>query len=105
MPVFFIVPAHLPRRNVIRSPNRPITPIPTMTRPMGTRVALPDSPEDGVAGSTKGPGGVKVGNRVGGISMMNCAARVGSTVGVVRGVGVGGGSTTGTLPTSSTRGE
>lgn len=97
--------AYLPRRNEISSPNRPITPIPTMTKPMGTRVALPASPEDGVECSTSGPGGVKVGKRVGGISMMNWAARVGSTVGVVRGVGVGGGSTTGTLPTSSTNGE
>jgi hypothetical protein len=40
----------------------------------------------------KGGGGVKVGIRVGGISTMNLAARVGSIVGVTLGVGVGGGS-------------
>jgi predicted Rossmann-fold nucleotide-binding protein len=56
-------------------------------------------------GITKGGGGVKVGNLVGGNSMMNCAARVGSMVGVVRGVGVGGGSTIGMLPEIDTSGE
>ena len=46
-----------------------------------------------------------MGNRVGGNSIMNCAAKVGSIVGVVRGVGVGGGSTMGMLPSTITSGE
>ena len=36
---------------------------------------------------------------------MNWAAKVGSIVGVVRGVGVGGGSTIGMLPLMDTNGE
>ena len=36
---------------------------------------------------------------------MNWAAKVGSIVGVVRGVGVGGGSTIGRLPITVTSGE
>lgn len=56
-------------------------------------------------GITKGGGGVKVGNLVGGNSTINCAASVGSIVGVVRGVGVGGGSTIGILPSTITSGE
>ncbi len=52
-----------------------------------------------------GGGGVKVGKRVGGNSTRNWAANVGSIVGVVRGVGVGGGSTIGTLPLIFTSGE
>ena len=43
-------------------------------------------------GTDKGPGGVKVGRRVGVYCGMKAAARVGSMVGVVTGVGVGGGS-------------
>ena len=45
-----------------------------------------------------GGGWVKVGSRVGPTSMMNWAARVGSIVGVTRGVGVGGGTITGSSP-------
>ena len=56
-------------------------------------------------GMARGGGGVKVGKRVAGISTTNCAARVGSMVGVVLGVGVGGGSTMGTFPFTSTKGE
>ena len=56
-------------------------------------------------GITNGGGDVKVGNRVGGISMINWAAKTGSIVGVVLGVGVGGGSTIGMLPLTVTKGE
>ena len=52
-----------------------------------------------------GGGAVYVGKRVGGISTRNCAARVGSMVGVICGVGVGGGSITGSDPRTSTRSE
>ena len=57
-------------------------------------------------GITIGGGGVKVGMRVGGISKINCAASVGSIVGVTRGVGVGGGATMGSSPVGTlTRNE
>ena len=56
-------------------------------------------------GMISGEGAVYVGKRVAGISRINWAASVGSTVGVVRGVGVGGGSTMGMLPLTSTSGE
>ena len=62
---------------------------------------LGDAGLDGLeakAGVLIAEGGVNVGRRVGGKSMMNWAASVGLTVGVVRGVGSGGGSTMGTSP-------
>ena len=51
-----------------------------------------------------GGGGVKVGFLVGGISDINCDARVGSIVGVVSGVGVGGFGTIGSSPVTRTYG-
>jgi hypothetical protein len=61
---------------------------------------------DWKVGIASGGGGVKVGKRVGAEVTMNCAARVGSIVGVYSGVGVGGGSTTGNCPgDTSTNGE
>jgi hypothetical protein len=94
-----------PRRSEITIPNKPIIPIPMMTNPVGTLPVPEKDCSGGKVGTVKGEGGVKVGKCVGGISTMNCAARVGSTVGVVRGVGVGGGSTTLNEPVTSTRGE
>ena len=78
----------------INAPNNPIKPKPKITNPIGTRlVLLADSSTK--VGIAKGAGGVKVGKRVGVSGMMNAAARVGSIVGVTKGVGVGGASTTG----------
>ncbi len=74
----------------------PMNAIPKMTRPIGT---LPPPLPAGVkVGMTSGGGGVKVGRRVGVVGMENAAARVGSIVGVVRGVAVGGGSMIGKKP-------
>ena len=101
-PVIFV---YRPRKKEISKPKNPITPKPTITNPNGTLPAAPGNVSGGNVGIASGPGGVNVGKRVGGISTINWAARVGSTVGVVRGVGVGGGSTTGTLPTKVTSGE
>jgi len=49
-------------------------------------------------GKTRGAGDVKVGNLVGVDTILNSAIRVGSIVGVILGVGVGGGSTIGKEP-------
>ncbi len=74
-----------------------------MTNPIGTR-PLTMAPVFSVnVGITMGGGAVKVGKRVGGTSIRNCAARVGLMVAVTFGVGVGGGSIIGTVPLSSTR--
>jgi hypothetical protein len=94
-----------PLNKDIAIPNNPIAPMPMMTNPIGTLPVPEKLSSDGRVGITRGGGAVKVGKCVGGISITNWAANVGSTVGVVRGVGVGGGSTTGTDPESSTYGE
>lgn len=96
--------AYRPLSREISNPNTPITAIPEMRSPIGILPVLPGRFVTWKVGMTKGPGGVKVGKRVGGISMINWAARVGSIVGVVSGVGVGGGSTTRTLPSRVTSG-
>src|SRR4030067_2537683 len=75
-----------------------------MTRPIGTLSVAGITSSAEKVGIDSGGGGVNVGKCVGGISTINCAARVGSIVGVVRGVGVGGGSTIGSDPLTSTRG-
>ena len=93
-----------PRNNEMTIPNKPITPIPIMTIPIGTRPVSVMDWSGEIVGITNGGGGVNVGKCVGGISTINCAARVGSMVGVVFGVGVGGGSTIGTVPDKVTSG-
>ena len=75
-----------------------------MTRPVGTPPVPDDVSSGEKVGKIKGGGAVNVGNRVGGISTINWAASVGSTVGVVLGVGVGGGSITRKEPDTSTNG-
>ena len=69
-----------------------------MTSPMG-KFAV-DKPCPGVSkvGMIKGGGAVKVGILVAGISSINSAAKVGSIVFVIRGVGSGGGSIIGNSP-------
>jgi hypothetical protein len=95
---------YLRRKIEITAPNKPTTPIPIITRPDGTP-PVPEEVSSGInVGKINGGGAVNVGKRVGGISTINWAARVGSTVGVVRGVGVGGGSITCNEPDTSTRG-
>ena len=79
--------------------------MPIITTPIGMPAVTAGTSSAVKVGITSGGGAVYVGNRVGGISRINWAARVGSTVGVVRGVGVGGGSTIGILPRTSTKGE
>jgi hypothetical protein len=96
---------HLPLRNEISVPNTPKTAIPIITIPIGIPPGTAWGGSFSKVGITRGGGGVKVGNLVGGKSIMNCAAKVGSIVGVVRGVGVGGGSTIGMLPLIETNGE
>ena len=76
-----------------------------MIKPIGIFPVPVDCCSAGNVGMTNSGGGVKVGNRVAGISMINWAANVGSIVGVVLGVGVGGGSTKGGDPSSFTNGE
>lgn len=85
--------------------DNPIAARPTITRPMGSpplELAMAGSK----VGKFKGGGAVKVDNRVGSIVTINCAARVGSIVLVMTGVGVGGASTTGSNKgdNTSTRG-
>jgi hypothetical protein len=83
------------RKIVIKPPKNPTTAIPIMINPIGTlKVTWSGDPAVKV-GMINGGGGVKVGKRVGAILITNCDAKVGSTVGVPRGVGVGGGWTRG----------
>src|SRR3972149_7170489 len=93
------------RSNEMTVPKNPITAKPMITNPIGTLPAPRGVASTTNVGITRGGGEVKVGNRVGGTSTINCAARVGSIVAVVRGVGVGGGSTIGIFPSTDTRGE
>ena len=82
--------------------------MPTMANPkITTPIGIPECPlcSSVKVGISRGGGGVKVGSRVGVPGSAKAAARVGSMVGVVRGVGVGGGSTMGRKPgESETRG-
>ena len=89
----------------MRIPKTPKTAIPITTTPIGMPAVTAGTSSAVKVGITRGGGAVYVGNRVGGISNINWAASVGSIVGVVRGVGVGGGSTIGILPKTSTSGE
>ena len=89
---------HCPRNTEITNPK-----IPTIIRPRMSRIGGKPpwlAPSEGAkVGATTGGAGVNVGGRVGVIGFrLNCAARVGSIVAVTRGVGVGGGSTTGSPP-------
>ena len=76
-----------------------------ITIPIGTPPGTGSGTALSNVGRIRGGGGVNVGKRVGGNSRINWAANVGSIVGVVRGVGVGGGSTIDTLPLTDTSGE
>jgi len=76
-----------------------------INRPMGSFDTAPGA-LDWKVGICRGGGGVKVGSLVGADVTINWAARVGLIVGVYNGVGVGGGSTTGSWPgDTSTNGE
>ena len=77
--------------------------MPIMIKPIGTRLGVVIGACDGKVGIETGGGSVKVGKRVGGTSTRNSAARVGSIVAVTNGVEVGGGSSTGKNPLTSTR--
>ena len=67
-PVFFI---YLPRRIEINVPNKPTTPKPMITNPIGTRPVCADDWSAGIVGITRAGGGVNVGSLVGGISTIN----------------------------------
>jgi hypothetical protein len=83
--------------------NAPITPIkakPNITKPIGILPADDVWLSSTKFGMTNSGAGVKVGSLVGVEGIIKAAARVGSIVGVVCGVGVGGGSTIGKKPIS-----
>ena len=69
-----------------------------ITNPIGMLPVIGPSWTLGKVGITNAGGGVKVGKRVGAAVTINCAAKVGSMVLVISGVGVGGGSTIGNSP-------
>ena len=71
---------------------------PDITNPIGSPPDPVKNCSSGNVGMASCGGGVKVGILVGGNSTTNCEAKVGSIVGVTRGVGVGGASTTGSSP-------
>jgi hypothetical protein len=100
-----LCPFYLPLKNEIKTPKKPRTAIPITTIPIGTALGPILGAWTSKVGIVNGGGGVKVGKRVGGNTKINWAANVGSTVGVVRGVGVGGGSTIGIPPETVTNGE
>jgi len=88
--------SYLPRRKEMKAPKRPMNAKPRIINPIGT-------PEPVLAaavkvGISRGAGGVKVGSRVGVNGTWNAATMVGSIVGVVGGVAVGGGSMIGRNP-------
>jgi hypothetical protein len=88
-------PAPVPLKRDITKPNNPTTLKAMMASIGGNPVPFPTISGSNVA-CTTGGAAVKVGKRVATTELrLNCAARVGSTVGVTRGVGVGGGSTMG----------
>ncbi len=87
----------------IIKPNRPTIAMPPIIKPVGTPADPMPVVEVVYVGITNGGGAVYVGRRVGWISTTNCEARVGSMVGVTRGVGVGGGATTGNVPLTAIR--
>ena len=97
-PVFIFFPrggAHRRRRIEIKAPIIPTIPKNEMIRPIGSVLDESTGGSLVYVGITSGGGAVKVGRRVGAASTTNWAARVGSMVGVIMGVGVGGGSTKG----------
>ena len=75
-----------------------------MINPLGKPPVPLVTEELSYVGIIKGGGGVYVGFLVGGISEINWDARVGSIVGVVSGVGVGGLGTIGSSPVKRTYG-
>jgi hypothetical protein len=96
---FFSLPGYL-RKYEIRAPIPPISAKPKITKPIGIFPAAEFWLTSSNSGITNSGAGVKVGSRVGVDGTTNAAASVGSIVGVVCGVGVGGGSIIGRNPTS-----